>query len=122
MTVTTHWTVRAFHALLALYPGEFRDEYGRELAIGLRRSLPRRAQRRRTGAGGIDASIGVLREAPKEHVRVLIQDLRYAARMIARSPGFAATAVLLAVIALIATLLPARTAARLDPLTALRHE
>ena len=27
------WSIRVFRALLALYPGEFRDEYGRELAL-----------------------------------------------------------------------------------------
>ena len=27
------WGIRAFRALLALYPGEFRDEYGREVAM-----------------------------------------------------------------------------------------
>jgi hypothetical protein len=29
----TNWRLRLFRALLALYPGEFRDEYGRELAL-----------------------------------------------------------------------------------------
>jgi predicted permease len=87
-------SVRAFRALLALYPGEFRDEYGREMAMVFAdryrdaTSVGERAQ------VWIDALIGVLREAPKEHVHMLLEDLRYAVRMIARSPAFAATAVL----------------------------
>ena len=27
------WSIRAFRALLSFYPGEFRDEYGREMAM-----------------------------------------------------------------------------------------
>jgi predicted permease len=92
MTETT--SLRAFRALLALYPGEFRDEYGRELAMVF-------ADRYRDARGPgerarvwIDALIGVLREAPKEHMHMLMQDLRYAVRTISRSPGFALTVVL----------------------------
>ncbi len=87
-------SIRAFRALLAFYPGEFRDEYGRELAMVF-------ADRYRDAAGlgeraqvWIDACVGVLREAPKEHVHMILQDLRYATRAMRHSPVFAATAVL----------------------------
>ena len=88
------WSTRCFRALLALYPGEFRDQYGREMALVF-------ADRYRDAAGAWDRALivfeavsGVLREAPKEHVAMLIQDLRYAARVLLRMPGFAATAIL----------------------------
>ena len=86
--------IRVFRLLLALYPGEFRDEYGRELALVF-------ADRYRDAATGIErlqvflqAVAGVLREAPKEHAQLVVQDLRYALRLMLRSPGFAVTAVL----------------------------
>ncbi|HEV7515465.1 MAG TPA: hypothetical protein VGR07_04125 [Thermoanaerobaculia bacterium] len=55
-------------------------------------------------------------------MRDLWTDLRYAARTLARSPGFAAAALLLAGVALLASLLPAARAARLDPVVALKEE
>jgi predicted permease len=89
-----HWSIRAFRALLAVYPGEFRDEYGRELALVF-------ADRYRDATGAlqrigvwVEAICGLLREAPKEHLQVLVHDLRFAVRSMSHSPGFAATVVL----------------------------
>jgi putative ABC transport system permease protein len=88
-----HWSVRGFRALLSLYPGEFRDEYGRELAMVF-------ADRYRDASSvservivWTEALFGVIKEAPKEHVRMIRQDLRYAVRVLSRSPAFTATAV-----------------------------
>ena len=90
----SHWSARVFHALLALYPGEFRDEYGRELTLVF-------ADRYRDATGTLEragvwvqAISGLLREAPREHLQLLMQDLRLAVRSMTRSPGFAITVVL----------------------------
>lgn len=73
-------STRAFHALLAFYPAAFRDEYGRELSLVF-------ADRYRDATGPWDrvrlwceAFVGILTEAPKEHTRMILQDLRYAVR------------------------------------------
>ena len=87
------WSIRVFRALLALYPGEFRDEYGRELALVF-------ADRYRDATSGaerarivFEAFDGVLKEAPKEHARMLLNDLRYSVRVLRRTPAFALTAI-----------------------------
>jgi ABC-type lipoprotein release transport system permease subunit len=73
---------------------------------------------------------GVLKEAPREHLRTILHDLRFAARMARRSPGLATTVdltlvaacLVLAIVAATATFIPASRASRLDPLTAMRDE
>jgi predicted permease len=83
--------VRLFRALLALYPGEFRDEYGREMALVF-------ADRHRAAStiGGrlvvwLDAISGLLTHAPKEHATMLLQDIRYAVRGLRTDKTFALT-------------------------------
>ena len=76
--------LRTFRALLALYPGAFRDEYQRELVLVF-------AERYRDADGAwerarlsMEAAIGIFVEAPKEHGRMIRQDLHYALRMLRR--------------------------------------
>ena len=77
-------SARAFRSLIGLYPAAFRDEYGRELALVF-------ADRYRDAAGAwdrarlwVEAFTGVAAEAPREHWRMILQDLRYASRMLRR--------------------------------------
>ena len=90
--------MRAYRALLILYPSSFRAEYGEEMdAIFARRV------REAPGALGLaalwaQALRDVIPNAVRLHADILRQDLRYTARALSRSPGFAATAILVAAI------------------------
>ncbi len=77
-------SARAFRALLALYPAAFRDEYGRELSLVF-------VDRYRDASGPWDRALlwlealaGILIEAPKEHTRMILYDLRDASRVLRR--------------------------------------
>ena len=84
---------RVFRGLLLFYPAAFREEYGREMALVFR-------DRYRDAAGPLDKGwlwlnvvAGILTEAPREHLRLTREDLRYALRRLRASPAFAATSV-----------------------------
>ncbi len=84
--------MRLYRALLHLYPASFRNEYGGEMASVFAQQL--------RGCGAFEA-IGLwiaalLEIAPNAaavHWDILKQDLRYSARALARTPGFALAAI-----------------------------
>ena len=87
-------STRAFRLLIRMYPAAFRDEYGRELALVF-------ADRYRDAAGPWDRSrlwlealTGIVVEAPKEHSRMILHDVRYALRVLRRRALVTATIVL----------------------------
>jgi len=82
-----------YRLLLHLYPASFRNEYAGEMCAVFARRL------RDTSTVGLPALwIGVFFEelfnALAVHADVLRQDLRYTVRGLRRTPGFAATAIL----------------------------
>ena len=83
-----------FRLLLWIYPGEFRDEYGREMSMVF-------ADRHRDAVNFgerllilLEAVAGILFHAPKEHIHVMVRDLRYAVRLLYNNPLFAVAAIL----------------------------
>ncbi len=86
--------LRFFRWLVRLFPADMRAAHGEEMMQLLRaqqRDTEGRARRLRFyGAALLD----VLRSAPRLHVEAIAQDVSYALRGLARSPAFAAAALL----------------------------
>jgi putative ABC transport system permease protein len=82
-----------YRVLLHLYPASFRMEYGEEMSAVF---AEQRARARGCAAVGLllTAVADVVPNALALHWAVLVQDLRYTARTLSRSRGFALTTVL----------------------------
>ena len=81
---------RLYSALLACYPAEFRNEYGPEML----ELFSFRIRHENAVLLWMELLADIAVTAPKEHLDVLLQDLRYTFRTFARTPVFALTALL----------------------------
>jgi putative ABC transport system permease protein len=89
---------RFFAGLLRLLPFDFRSEFGSEMEEVFREQRAATAGRR--GAAALlkmwaTTIADIFRMAPREHLTVLAQDARYAARMMRRNLGYTTAAVLI---------------------------
>jgi putative ABC transport system permease protein len=87
------WSVRVYRSLLLVYPPEFRAAYGRELCL----VFVDRCREQPSWPGLLNvwvrAVAGLTLAAPEEHCHMIAQDLRYACRMLRKSPLVAAVTV-----------------------------
>jgi predicted permease len=87
----------AYNALLRCYPAAFRYEYGNQMFLMFAEQL---REARRSGRGlapavlWVRATTDAFLVAPREHLHVILQDLRYAFRVMAASRTFTAVAIL----------------------------
>jgi putative ABC transport system permease protein len=87
---------RIYRTLLRCYPKEFRDEYGAEMTQAFRDHWAGDRGPRRW----LELAADVARSAPQEHIHVLLNDLRYAARMMRRTPLFSAAVMITVALAI----------------------
>ena len=94
--------MRLYRALLHLYPSSFRREYGADLAADFAR---RRRDRFGPGVATLwmSAAADVIGNAARLHLELLRQDLKYAIRTFAKTPGFVITAILVTALGIGAT-------------------
>jgi putative ABC transport system permease protein len=95
--------MRFYRLLLRLYPSSFRAEYGGEMQADFR--LRRERETGLAGRLGLAAGAvcDVVPNAVRAHLDILRQDVRHTARSLARAPGFAVTAVVVAALGIGAT-------------------
>jgi putative ABC transport system permease protein len=91
-----------YRLLLRFYPSSFRHEYGEEMArlFGERRRHASRPERVRLW---METLRDALATAPRIHLDILRQDMRYTVRALARTPGFAAAAIIVMALGIGAT-------------------
>src|SRR5688500_19343823 len=84
-----------FRLVLRLYPSEFRDRFGDDMAAAYRQARAEAAMRGRRGATEFWAGVAIdaLVRAPGEHLRMTVHDLKHAARALRRSPMFTLVAI-----------------------------
>jgi len=92
------FSVRAYRLLLRMLPFEFRGDFGGEMEDVFRDQ--RADALRRRGVAGLfalwsETILGIFRMAPREHLAILRQDVRYALRLMAKEPGYVAIAVII---------------------------
>src|SRR5688572_749015 len=85
--------MRLYDLLLYLYPASFRSEYGTEMRHIFSQRRPMASFPVAVIGLWISTFFEILVNAANVHWDVLRQDLRYTARGLARSPGFALTAI-----------------------------
>ena len=86
---------RLYRLLLRCYPGEFRDDYEREMMLAFRERL---SHDRGVGLGAVlrlwfQLLADSIVRAPREHFDVLRQDVKYAFRSLRRARAFTITAI-----------------------------
>lgn len=90
--------MKLYRALLHLYPASFRAEYGAEMCAVFARDLKENGM-----AAWARALADTLVNATRVHLDITYQDLRYAFRSLARTPGFTITAIVVAALGIGAT-------------------